>query len=50
VVEVVTVGALAGAVVVDDPCISAMEINCPVDPPMIELEVTLPPSVIWKAL
>jgi hypothetical protein len=50
VVRVEKVGAEAGAAVVDDPCLSAIEMSCPGVPPLIELEVTLPESVISNAL
>ena len=49
-VSVEKVGAEAGAVVVDDPCFSAIEIICPATPPLIELVVTFPESVISKLL
>ena len=50
VVNVEVVGADPGAVVVDEPCISTIEMSCPGTPPLIVLEVTFPERVISNEL
>ena len=50
VVVVEQVGAEPGPVVDDDPCVRTMEISWPGTPPVIELDVTLPESVIANEL